>query len=136
MEVLDDQVWTIVLNGGTDMLNKVMIIGNLGRDAVVKKTESGTVANFSVATTDRWKDKQTGERREKTEWHDVSVWGRVAETLGEYLVKGKQVYVEGSLTTRTWTDKDGEQKSRTEIKARDIRLLGGFPKLTEADIPF
>lgn len=106
-------------------LNKVMVIGNLGRDAEVKFTNNGqAVASFSVATTEVWNDKQ-GQRQEKTEWHRMVLWGKQAESLQPYLVKGKQVYVEGKLQTREWTDKNEVKRYTTEIKVDRVQLLGG-----------
>lgn len=105
-------------------VNKVIIIGNLGRDPEIKYTQSNIgVANFSVATTDSWKDKATGEWQEKTEWHRVVAWAGLSEQAAK-LVKGAQVYVEGSIETRKYTCKDGSEKSVTEIKAARILLLG------------
>src|SRR5512144_16560 len=107
------------------VVNKAIIIGNLGRDPEVRFTPSGrAVANFSVATTERWTDQQ-GQRQEKTEWHNLVVWGKQAETCGQYLSKGRQVFVEGRITTRSYDDKDGNKKYITEIIARDVRFLGG-----------
>ena len=106
-------------------LNKVMLIGNLGRDPEVRYTSDGKpVANFTMATTDRWSDATSGERREKTEWHRIVVWGKQAEIAGEYLRKGRQVYVEGSLQTREWTDRDGNKRQTTEINAQRFQMLG------------
>lgn len=106
-------------------LNKAQIIGNLGRDMELRYTQGGTpVGTFSVATTETWNDKATGEKREKTEWHRVTLWGKAAESLADYLVKGKQVYVEGRLETRKWQDRDGNDKYTTEIKADRVTLLG------------
>ena len=106
-------------------LNKVMLIGNLGKDAEMRYTPGGqAVANFSIATSETWNDKESGERKEKTEWHRIVLWGKQAESLQEYLVKGKQIYVEGRLQTRSWDDKDGNKKYSTEIKADRITLLG------------
>ena len=105
-------------------LNKVMLIGNLGRDPEVRFTQGGTpVANFTLATNERWTD-QSGERQEKTEWHRIVVWGKQAEIAGEYLRKGRQVYVEGSLQTREWTDRDGNKRYTTEVKALRFQMLG------------
>jgi single-strand DNA-binding protein len=102
-------------------LNKAMIIGNLGRDPEIRYTQDGrAVANFSVATTDKWKDKNTGESRERTEWHRVVAFGRLAEICGEYLSKGSQVYIEGRLQTRKWQGQDGQDRYTTEIIV-DIR---------------
>jgi len=105
-------------------LNKVMLIGNLGKDPEIRYTQNGTaVANFTMATTDRWTD-GTGERQEKTEWHRVVVWAKQAEIVGEYLKKGRQVYVEGSLQTREWTDREGQKRYTTEVKAQRVQMLG------------
>jgi single-strand DNA-binding protein len=106
-------------------VNKVIIVGNLGRDPEMRTFPSGDrVANVTIATTDRWKDKQTGEMKEATEWHRVMFTGRLAEIAGEYLRKGSQVYVEGSLRTRKYTDKDGVEKYSTEIRADQMQMLG------------
>ncbi|MEO7128233.1 MAG: single-stranded DNA-binding protein [Rhodoferax sp.] len=106
-------------------VNKVIIVGNLGRDPEVRTFPSGDrVANVTVATTDRWKDKQSGEMKEATEWHRVVFNGRLAEIVEQYLRKGSQVYVEGSLRTRKWTDKDGIEKYSTEIRADLMQMLG------------
>ena len=106
-------------------VNKVILIGNLGRDPEIRHTQSGTpVTNFTMATTDQWKDQQTGERHEKTEWHRIVVWGKQAEIVNEYCRKGRQVYVEGSLQTREWTDREGVKKYTTEVKAQRVQMLG------------
>ncbi len=106
-------------------VNKVIVVGNLGRDPEMRTFPSGDqVANVTVATTDRWKDKQSGEMREATEWHRIVFNGRLAEIAGQYLRKGSQVYVEGSLRTRKWTDKDGIEKYTTEIRADQMQMLG------------
>ena len=106
-------------------VNKVILIGNLGRDPEVKYTQSNVpVANISVATTDSWKDKNSGEWQEKTEWHRVVLWRHLAERAERYLKKGKQVYVEGKLETRKWTDKEGNDRYTTEIIANQMMLLG------------
>src|SRR5215218_6884928 len=106
-------------------VNKVIIVGNLGRDPEMRTFPSGDrVANVTIATTDKWKDKQSGEMKEATEWHRVVFNGRLAEIAGEYLRKGSQVYVEGSLRTRKWTDKDGAEKYTTEIRADEMKMLG------------
>ena len=146
-------------------VNKVILVGNLGRDAEVRYTSGGSaVATISVATTEVWNDKSSGERQEKTEWHRVVIWGKTAENLKDYLTKGKQIYVEGKLQTRKWQDRDGNDKFTTEIRSDRIVLLGGRggggggadggdygsrppspgggggapgpPELTEDDIPF
>ena len=106
-------------------VNKVIIVGNLGRDPEVRSFPCGDrVANVTVATTDKWKDKQTGEMREATEWHRVVFNGRLAEIAEQYLRKGSQVYVEGSLRTRKWTDQSGVEKYSTEIRADQMQMLG------------
>ncbi len=106
-------------------VNKVIIIGNLGRDPEIKYTQSNTpVANFSVATSESWKDKNTGEWQEKTEWHRVVAWRYLAEKVEKSFKKGKQVYVEGRLETRKWTDKEGQDHYTTEIIANQLMLLG------------
>ena len=106
-------------------VNKVILVGNLGRDAELRYTPGGAaVATLNLATTEVWNDKQ-GQKQEKTEWHRIVLWGKQAESLQEYLTKGKQIYVEGRLQTRQWDDKDGNKKYTTEIKADRITLLGG-----------
>jgi single-strand DNA-binding protein len=106
-------------------INKVIIIGNLGGDPEVRYTPSGSaVANFNVATSESWKDKNTGEKKERTEWHRIVVWGKLGELCGEYLSKGRQVYVEGRLQTRSYDDKDGVKRYMTEIIATDVQFLG------------
>jgi single-strand DNA-binding protein len=106
-------------------VNKVMLIGNLGRDPEVRYTADGKpVANFTMATTERWSDPASGERRERTEWHRIVVWGKQAEIAGEYLRKGRQVYVEGSLQTRDWTDREGNKRQTTEVRAQRFQMLG------------
>ena len=141
-------------------VNKVILVGNLGRDIELRYTPGGAaVATLSLATTDVWNDK-SGQRQEKTEWHRVVLWGKTAETLAEYLLKGRQIYVEGRLQTRQWDDRDGNKRYTTEIRADRVVLLGsrgsgggggqrgesqdqGAPapadvgaELTEDDIPF
>ena len=107
-------------------LNKVMIIGNLGRDPEVRYTPNGNaVCNVSVATTRQWKNKDSGERQEETEWHRVVFYDRLAEIAGEYLKKGRSVYVEGRLKTRKWQDKEGKDQYTTEIIATEMQMLGG-----------
>ena len=106
-------------------VNKVILIGNLGRDPEVRYLPSGdAVANFSIATTEKWKDK-SGEMQEQTEWHRISFFGRQAEICGEYLRKGSSVYVEGRLQTRKWTDKEGNERTTTEIRGDRMQMLGG-----------
>ncbi len=107
-------------------VNKVILIGNLGRDPEVRYMPSGqAVANVTLATSESWRDKQTGETQERTEWHNVVFFGRLAEIAGEYLRKGAQVYVEGSLRTRKWQDKEGRDRYTTEIVANEMQMLGG-----------
>ena len=106
-------------------VNKVILVGNLGRDAELRYTPGGTaVATLNIATTDVWNDK-AGQRQEKTEWHRVVLWGKSAETLAEYLVKGRQIYVEGRLQTRQWDDRDGKKRYTTEVRSDRVVLLGG-----------
>jgi len=106
-------------------VNKVILVGNLGRDAELRYTPGGTaVSKFSVATTETWNDK-SGQRQERTEWHNIDLWGKQAETLTEYLVKGKQVYVEGRLQTDEYTDKDGVKRKSTRVRSDRVVLLGG-----------
>jgi single-strand DNA-binding protein len=106
-------------------VNKCIIIGNLGRDPEIKYTQSNVpVANFSVATTESWKDKNSGEWQEKTEWHRIVAWRHLAERAERYLKKGKQVYIEGRIETRKWTGKDGNDRYTTEIVAQQLMLLG------------
>lgn len=105
-------------------VNKVMLLGNLGADPDLRYTQSGTpVVNFRMATTTIWNDDQ-GERKSRTEWHRVVVWGKQAEIAGEYLKKGSQVHIEGSLQTRDWTDRDGNKRYTTEVRAQRLQLLG------------
>ena len=107
-------------------VNRVTIVGNLGKDPEMRSFPNGDqIANVTIATTDKWKDKQTGEAKEATEWHRVAFGGRLAEIVGQYLRKGSQVYIEGSLRTRKWTDKDGVEKYTTEIRADQMQMLGG-----------
>ena len=129
-------------------VNKVLLIGNLGRDPETRyMTDGGAITNVSIATTESWKDKQ-GEKQEKTEWHRVCFFGKLAEIAGEYLKKGSQVYVEGKLQTRKWTDKEGVEKFSTEIIAERMQMLGsrsaptapkpdsGRAEDIESDVPF
>ncbi|MDP6580834.1 MAG: single-stranded DNA-binding protein [Vicinamibacterales bacterium] len=144
-------------------VNRVILVGNLGKDAEVRFTPGGAaVSTLSLATTEVWNDKSSGQRQERTEWHRVVLWGKQAETLNDYLKKGKQIYVEGRLQTRQWDDRDGNKRYTTEIRSDRIVLLGGRggggdsaggdygsressassgtaagpPELTEDDIPF
>jgi single-strand DNA-binding protein len=132
-------------------LNKVILIGNLGRDPEVKYTQNGTaVANLSVATNEAWTDK-SGEKQERTEWHRVVVWGKQAEICAQHLTKGKQVFVEGSLQTRSWDDRDGNKRYSTEIRAMRVLMLGRpegaraeaeaqppetVPEMNDEEVPF
>ena len=107
-------------------VNKVIIVGNLGRDPEVRYSPDGAaICNVSIATTSQWKDKNSGERREETEWHRVVFYNRLAEIAGEYLRKGRSVYVEGRLKTRKWQDKEGQDRYTTEIVADQMQMLGG-----------
>ena len=113
-------------------LNKVLLIGNLGADPETRYTTAGDpVCNIRLATTDQWRDKQTGEQRESTEWHRVVFYKRLAEVAGQYLKKGSQVYIEGRIKTRKWQDKDGQDRYTTEIEASEMKMLG--PRRDEAD---
>lgn len=106
-------------------LNKVILIGNLGKDPEVRFTPDGTaVATFSIATSDEWSDKNTGEKKERTEWHRIVAFRRLGEICGEYLSKGRQVYIEGRLQTREWDDKEGKKRYTTEIVANQMLMLG------------
>ena len=109
-------------------VNKVIIVGNLGKDVDLRYTASGdAIANLSVATSESWKDKESGQKKEVTEWHRCSCFGKLAEICGQYLKKGSQVYIEGSLRTRKWTDKDGQERYTTEIRCDDMKMLGSRP---------
>ncbi len=134
-------------------VNKVILVGNLGRDVEVRHTPGGaTVAKFSIATNEVWKDKN-GQRQEHTEWHNIVAWGKLADFCGQYLTKGRQVYVEGTLRTRTYDDEKGNRRYFTEVRSAVIQLLGPkpsggetpgggggeapeFPPENEEDIPF
>ncbi|HNR13220.1 MAG TPA: single-stranded DNA-binding protein [Thermodesulfobacteriota bacterium] len=129
-------------------VNKVILIGNLGADPEIRYTSSGTaVANFRIATTERWTT-PNGEKEERTEWHRIVAFGRLGEICGEYLSKGKQVYIEGRLQTRTWEDKEGNQRTTTEIITTAMQMLGSAgsgvhapdrdssPPSDDSDIPF
>jgi len=130
-------------------LNKAMIIGRVGKDPELRYMQNGNaVCNFSVATSESWNDKNTGEKQERTEWHRVTVYGKLAEICGEYLTKGNQNYIEGKLQAREWEDKEGNKKTTTEIIASTMQMLGSVgegkqkeepkqkPKTTDDDIPF
>ena len=106
-------------------VNKVILIGNLGRDPEVRYSPSGqAVANVTIATSESWKDKNTGEKQERTEWHRIVFFGRLAEIAGEYLKKGSQVFIEGRLQTRKWQDKEGNDRYTTEVVANEMQMLG------------
>ncbi len=143
-------------------VNTAIVVGNLGRDAEIRYTSGGAaVSTLSIATTDVWTDRTSGQRQERTEWHRVVLWGKQAESLKDYLLKGRTIYVEGRLQTRQWDDRDGNKRYTTEIRADRVVLLGGGraggggggedfgdrdtaptgqapapPELTEDDIPF
>lgn len=105
-------------------VNKVILVGRLGRDPEVKYTPSGVaVANFSMATSEEWKDRDSGEKKERTEWHRIVAWRRLGEICGEYLRKGSQIYIEGKLQTRDWEDRDGNKRYTTEIVAQNMQML-------------
>ena len=107
-------------------INKVILVGNIGKDPEVRYTASGAaITNISVATSESWRDKTSGEQQERTEWHKVVFFNRLAEIAGEYLKKGRSVYVEGRLRTRKWTDKEGKDQYTTEIVATEMQMLGG-----------
>lgn len=110
-------------------VNKVILVGNLGADPESRFAPSGdAICNISVATTETWKDKNTGDKKEATEWHKVGFYGRLAEIAGQYLRKGSQVYIEGSLCTRKWKDKNGQDRYTTEIRGDVMKMLGGKPE--------
>ena len=124
-------------------VNKVILVGNLGADPETRYTAGGSaVTNVRLATTDSWKDKQSGEQQERTEWHRVVFWGRLAEICAEYLRKGSQIYVEGRIQTRKWQDNDGQDRWSTEIVGNEMQMLGGrgggqsAPQDFDDDIPF
>lgn len=105
-------------------VNKAILIGNLGKDPEIRATQSGgKIANFSIATSENWKNKQTGEREERTEWHRIVAFGTLAEVIEKYVTKGMKVYVEGKITTRKWEDKDGTERYTTEIQAETMTML-------------
>jgi len=110
-------------------VNKVILVGNLGADPVVRHTQDGKpIVNLSIATSESWRDKASGERKERTEWHNITLWGKLAEIAGEYLKKGSQVYVEGQLRTRKYQDKEtGKDRYSTEIRADRMQMLGSRP---------
>lgn len=115
-------------------VNKVTLIGNLGADPEVRYTANGSaVANIRLATAESWRDKESGEQQERTEWHRVVFFSRLAEIVGEYLKKGSQVYIEGRLQTRKWQDRDGNERYTTEIVANEMQMLGGRGGASGAD---
>ncbi|AKE09175.1 single-stranded DNA-binding protein [Serratia liquefaciens] len=120
-------------------INKAIIVGNLGKDPEVRYTQSGSaIANITIATSESWRDKQSGEQKEKTEWHRVVLFGKLAEIAGEYLRKGSQVYIEGKLTTRKWVDQAGVEKYTTEIHVNVggvLQMLGGKPESSTNNQP-
>lgn len=117
-------------------VNKVILIGNLGRDPETRYAPSGdAICNLTIATSEQWKDKATGERREATEWHRVVFFGRVAEVAAQYLRKGSQIYVEGRLQTRKWQDKDGQDRYTTEIRGDEMKMLGSRQGMGGGDAP-
>jgi single-strand DNA-binding protein len=140
-------------SGFMGSVNKVILLGNLGRDPELKYTPNGSaVANFTLATNESWKDKE-GQKQEHTEWHRIVVWGKLAEICGEYLHKGRQVYIEGSIRSRTYKDRDGNERSATEIRADNLVMIGRSeggrggdqdrggasekePEYSDEDIPF
>ena len=114
-------------------INKAIILGRLGQDPEIRATESGSsVANLSIATSEEWKDKNTGEKKEKTEWHRVVAFGRLAEIIGEYVKKGSLVYIEGQIQTRKWQDQAGNDRYSTEIVAKQMQMLGGRAEASNA----
>lgn len=117
-------------------VNKVILIGNLGKDPETRYAPSGdAICNITLATTDTWRDKASGEKREATEWHRVVFFGKLAEIAGQYLRKGSPVYVEGSLRTRKWQDKDGQDRYTTEIRADEMKMLGNRQGMGGSDAP-
>jgi len=107
-------------------VNKVILVGNLGSDPEIKTTPTGQqVANFSLATSESWTDKNTGEKQTKAEWHRLVLWRRLAEVAGQYLKKGAKIYVEGKLETRSWEDKEGQKRYTTEVVVYQLEMLGG-----------
>lgn len=110
-------------------VNKAIIVGNLGKDPELRYAASGdAICNITVATTETWKDKASGERKENTEWHRIAFFGKLAEIAGQYLRKGSQVYIEGKIQTRKWKDKDGQDRYTTEIRGEEMKMLGSKPE--------
>jgi single-strand DNA-binding protein len=117
-------------------VNKAIIVGNLGRDPETRYMPNGeAVTNIAVATTETWKDKNSGEKKEATEWHRITFYRKLAEVVAQYMKKGSSIYVEGRLQTRKWTDKDGVERYTTEIIADSMQMLGGGPKQSDDDTP-
>lgn len=115
-------------------VNKVILVGNLGRDPEVRYTANGgAVANITIATSEQWNDKQSGQKQERTEWHRVVLFGRLGEIAGEYLRKGSQVYIEGKLQTRKWQDQNGQDRYTTEIVANEMQMMGSRGGSASAD---
>ena len=107
-------------------INKAILIGNLGRDPELRYTQSGqAVANFTLATSESWTDKASGQKQERTEWHRIVAWGRTGELCAQYLSKGRTVYIEGRIQTREWEDKEGQKRWTTEVNAQTVQFLGG-----------
>jgi len=114
-------------------VNKVILIGNLGQDVELKTLPTGaTVANFSIATTEKWSDKKTNEKKEETTWHNIVVWGKTAEMCAQYLSKGKQVFVEGKIQVRSWEDQEGKKRYTTEVKADRVQFLSSNSDVNKA----
>ena len=115
-------------------VNKVILIGRLGRDPEIRYTPSGAaVANFSIATSDEWTDRESGQKQERTEWHRIVAWRRLGEICGEYLHKGSQIYIEGRLQTRAWEDREGNKRYTTEVVAQNMQMLGPAGKEGRAE---
>ncbi|MED5262487.1 MAG: single-stranded DNA-binding protein [Myxococcota bacterium] len=114
-------------------INKAILIGNLGRDPELRYTQNGqAMANFTLATTESWTDKTSGQKQERTEWHRIVAWGRTAEICAQYLSKGRTVYIEGRIQTREWEDKEGQKRWTTEVNAQTVQFLGG-PRGADAE---
>lgn len=114
------------------MVNKVQLLGNIGKDPEVRETKAGNIANMVMATSERYTDK-SGQKQEKTEWHNLVVFGKLADIVAKYVKKGDKLYIEGSITTRKWEDKEGNTRYNTEIKVRDLTMLGGGEKKASND---
>ena len=116
-------------------VNKAILIGNLGRDPELRYTQNGqAVVNFTLATSETWNDKASGEKVERTEWHRIVVWGKTGELCAQYLTKGRSVYVEGRIQTREWEDKEGQKRRTTEINAQSVKFLGSGPRGSAAGV--